>query len=405
MRQRAELTFKQNRQHGRHGWLRLTPAYSVRVVDDVLDEFGERAERVLEPFSGSGTTALCAATRGKEVVALDINPFLVWLGRVKTRRYRRATVDEFSKRAHSLGRALHGERRALRGEPPPIRNIRRWWGATELRFLQTLFHDLEGQRGAAGDLLRVAFCRSMMALSNAAFNHQSMSFRSVSSARRPQASKVWDRCVAQFVEDVDLIAGSALENPKTVARICLADSRTLEGEAGRERFDLLVTSPPYPNRMSYVRELRPYMYWLGHLERAEQAGALDWQAIGGTWGVATSRLASWQPTGAHIPSYLFEILHEIRKAHPVNGDLMARYVHKYFDDMFHHLNSVKRRMRRGGSVHYIVGNSTFYGHLVPTERLYVDQLSELGFADAHAVAIRKRNSKRELFEFRVSART
>ena len=32
-----------------------------------------------------------------------------------------------------------------------------------------------------------------------------------------------------------------------------------------ETFDLVVTSPPYANRMSYIRELRPYMYWLGFL--------------------------------------------------------------------------------------------------------------------------------------------
>ena len=44
--------------------------------------------------------------------------------------------------------------------------------------------------------------------------------------------------------------------------------------------------------MSYIRELRPYMYWLGILENARDTGELDWSAIGGTWGVATSRLAS-----------------------------------------------------------------------------------------------------------------
>ncbi len=87
MRQRADLTYKQNLQHGRHGWLRLTPAYSVRLVDEVLAEFGAGARSVFEPFSGTGTTPLCAAYRGITAVSTDINPFLIWLGRAKCAHY------------------------------------------------------------------------------------------------------------------------------------------------------------------------------------------------------------------------------------------------------------------------------------------------------------------------------
>ena len=55
-------------------------------------------------------------------------------------------------------------------------------------------------------------------------------------------------------------------------------------------------------------------------------------------------------------------------------------------------------------VHYIVGNSTFYGVLLPVEELYAEMLRRLQFTDVKYRAIRKRNSKRELFEFDVSAR-
>ena len=35
----ARLTQKANLKHTRYGWLRLTPAYSVHLVADILDEF------------------------------------------------------------------------------------------------------------------------------------------------------------------------------------------------------------------------------------------------------------------------------------------------------------------------------------------------------------------------------
>jgi hypothetical protein len=61
-------------------------------------------------------------------------------------------------------------------------------------------------------------------------------------------------------------------------------------------------------------------------------------------------------------------------------------------------------MTTGAQVHYIVGNSTFYKALVPVEILFRDMLYQAGFKDTEIVKIRKRNSKKELFEYDVSAR-
>ena len=55
-------------------------------------------------------------------------------------------------------------------------------------------------------------------------------------------------------------------------------------------------------------------------------------------------------------------------------------------------------------MHYVVGNSSFYGELVPTERIYAELLSEVGFGAVSIRTLRKRNSKHELFEFDVSAK-
>jgi hypothetical protein len=44
------------------------------------------------------------------------------------------------------------------------------------------------------------------------------------------------------------------------------------------------------------------------------------------------------------------------------------------------------------------------GLTLPVEKFYENMLSQLGFADVAARAIRKRNSKKELVEFDVTAR-
>ncbi|HVJ14162.1 MAG TPA: hypothetical protein VM686_01920 [Polyangiaceae bacterium] len=393
---RSELTFRQNRRHGRHGWLRLTPAYSVELIQDLLRV--RPGSRVLEPFSGSGTTALVAAELGLEAWAFDINPFLIWLGRAKVSHYAAGEIEE----AWRVGSWLAGAVRspgAARCDPPALRNIERWWTPSRLELLCALKAGIDavGARPAQ-TLLYVAFCRTLIALSNAAFDHQSMSFGSAREQTSPGD-------YSQFIADLASVLAACAAQPRTPVRVELADARFLDTSVGSQPrpFDLLVTSPPYPNRMSYVRELRPYLYWLGHFSEARQAGELDWRAIGGTWGIATSRLSEWTSARASIPDELAAVLAAIRDK-PVSGPLMATYVQRYFEDMAQHLAAVQRLLIRGGEVHYIVGNSTFYGIAVPTERLLAAELSRLGFEAVAVRTVRKRNSKKELFEYQVSAR-
>ncbi len=77
---------------------------------------------------------------------------------------------------------------------------------------------------------------------------------------------------------------------------------------------------------------------------------------------------------------------------------------KYFDDMAIHIQSVYNAIQPGGTVHYIVGNSNFYGNSVPSEKLYTDILSSVGFSNAKYTVVRKRNCNKALFEYWISAK-
>src|SRR5437868_5836124 len=86
------LTFKANRDRGRHGWLRLTPAYSLHVVEALVARCTP-ADLVLDPFCGTGTTALVCTQAGVRCHTIDINPFLVWLARAKCAAYAAPAVE------------------------------------------------------------------------------------------------------------------------------------------------------------------------------------------------------------------------------------------------------------------------------------------------------------------------
>lgn len=394
----SALTYRGNLGRGRHGWLRLTPAYSLKVVEELLDAAPPNA-RVLDPFSGTATTTLAASQRRHVATSCDINPFLIWLGESKLRRYTGAQLDQ----ARALGRRAAEAAEARTGPPrppPPMHHIERWWHAESLDFLCRLARALEDDSSAtsaAGRLVRVAFCRTLMGLSNAAFDHVSMSFDD----GRPELT---DRgpMRARFMDDLEQVLASATPNPPRRGRVLACDARILQA-IDAASFDLVITSPPYPNRMSYVRELRPYMYWMGYLKEAREAGELDWRAIGGTWGVATSRLTRWQPSRAMEGETLATLLPRVAEASAKNGPLLARYLERYFEDMGRHLDALLPKLSAGARVHYVVGNSTFYGVLVPVERLFAEMMARRGLREVSVRTLRKRNSKKELYEFVVSA--
>lgn len=145
------------------------------------------------------------------------------------------------------------------------------------------------------------------------------------------------------------------------------------------------------------------MYWLGYIESSNDASELDWNTIGGTWGAATSKLSDWEVSSEILPDYLFDITNKIAKEDNRSANLMAKYVLKYFNDMSFHFSSVMESIVEGGTVHYIVGNSNFYGNSVPSDKLYEDLLKTVGFRNVKTEIIRKRNCNKELFEYLISA--
>ena len=66
------------------------------------------------------------------------------------------------------------------------------------------------------------------------------------------------------------------------------------------------------------------MYWLKFLETGEEAGELDWKAIGGTWGSATSKLNTWEQTIDCLPQSLIETCKRINEADNKNGFTMSQ---------------------------------------------------------------------------------
>lgn len=399
-KEKSEYTFKANQNLGRHGWLRLTPAYGVKLVEKLLTSV-EKDEIILDPFSGTATTGLVAAEKGYKAIAFDINPFLIWLGNVKGQNYSENHLTAIRIQAQ---KALAECKELIQKEHwvPQIFNIERWWSRQTLKIIAALRVALVNQFGEPTEnssygLVWVAFCRLAIETSSAAFNHVSMSFKD------RVAHFEFEYVEELFLSILNFILKTAESEIPGNAKIIEIDACRITN-LNNIKVDRIITSPPYPNRISYIRELRPYMYWTKFLNEAKEAGELDWLAVGGTWGIATSRLLSWQIQENNLPQEVLSIVEKIKQSDGKNAQLLSVYVLKYFHDMHLHLSSLRYILQDNAKLHYIVGNSTFFGNTVDTATLLSASMRILGYSDIRSEIIRKRNCNKALYEYCISAK-
>lgn len=407
MKTRSDYTFKYNKNLGRHGWLRLTPAYSVKLVEEILCSnslFQKRnitGGRILDPFCGTATTGIVAAEHGLHCSLYEINPFLCWFGSIKSANYDSTEIENLYR---DIAEKLTDDSYASYYKMwiPPMKNINRWWDDITLASLGKLHEFLIDNYGGPTichnnhNLLWVGFSRLVIETSAADYGHVSVSFKDSCSAFGEA------EIIALYLSILQSICSTASNHIAGSIQIKHGDSRNICLD---DKVNYVITSPPYPNRISYIRELRPYMYWLGFLSSGEEAGEMDWKAIGGTWGSATSKLNTWKcGNDWDIPQCLQKSIDKISATDSKNGKTLSQYVLKFFYDMHLHLKNLKKNLAEGCELYYVLGNSSFYGNMVHTDLIMCELMQRLGYENPKAKIIRKRNCKKELFEFLITAR-
>jgi hypothetical protein len=389
-----------------HRWYRLTPSFSPRLADDIADAFGLGPDDlVLDPFSGVGTVPLCMKYRGIPACSIEWNPYLHFVGAVKTRTYRdldriESCMATFLERYRSALREIPpGESGAIRylrehaGDVPRISRPGRWWSPgnlAQLVCLRGLLRDVSAEPHHL-DLLKMGALAILVPVSNARHDHVSLTF-AAEPAPTLDVGSVLARKYREMTEDLRAVSGRSCAEVAAHRGNSKAASAVLP--AGRAP-TAVITSPPYPNRFSYARETRPHLFFFDFVADARAVGQLEADAIGGTWGRATSVLAAGvEPANPFVA----DLLAPYTRGIDAQGRLMAHYVVKYFNDLYAHAGEVARVCRRRCRLAYVIGNSRFYGHPLPSDELLAAVFAHAGFALERIDRMRRRQSKSGLYE-------
>lgn len=243
-----------------------------QIPGHLISRLSGRGELVLDPFGGSGTTALEAVRLGRRALSLDANPLSALIGRVKTARLSSDSLNEL----HSFNGALAAELQGGDISPhclmkrwaaaaPDIPNREKWFADTafaELLLIRSRIDQLE--LGVTRDIANVALSRMVL---QASFQDSETRYKSV--PRTVPQGETLKRYLKEFRAVLASVSQNQAATRFGISEFLCADIRHLAANDVPDGVaDLIVTSPPYGNATDYHLYHRFRLLWLGFDPRA-----------------------------------------------------------------------------------------------------------------------------------------
>ena len=240
------------------GWLRLNavcPYYTMFPLDFPLGQLKlyPGARRILDPFCGRGTTLYAARLTGRQAVGIDVNPVAVAIARAKTAHASSVAVGRLA-------------RRILRD--PAEADIPRgefWEWSFHRSTLREVVALRDGLQACAdtptAQLLRALLLGILHGPRNkGAPSYLSNQMPRTYASKPAYAVRYWRKhglspVRVDTMEVIERRAQRVLNAcpPRMPGRVVLGDA-TCSVVALRQRFDLVITSPPYYGMRTYVAD-------------------------------------------------------------------------------------------------------------------------------------------------------
>lgn len=359
------------------GWRRFKEAFAPELIHRAISESAIPVRRCVDPFGGSGTTALACQFLGIHPVTVEVNPYLADLIEAKLTTY---DVDMLARDFAALVRAANKRRlnpqKFFQGAPPTFVEPGvggRWiFDAPVAARLAayvaslSLIDNVPNQR-----LLRVLLGGVLIDMSNVVVSGKGRRYRRGWQDRRKPAidlDNAFCEAVEKAVGDI-LRYASRAERRFTVLR---GDARRLVNKI--RSVDIAIFSPPYPNSFDYTDVYNVELWGLGYLQQAQHNTRLRQATISSH--VQIKRRFLQPPTGS---SLLNRTVHGLQAERDNLWDnRIPDMVGAYFADMVQVLNAIVGRLPNKGQIWMVVGDSKYAGVPIPVADILVELAPSIG---------------------------
>jgi hypothetical protein len=359
----------------RHRWYFFKEAFSPEIVRHAIDDSGcDADDLVVDPFSGSGTTALEAVQKGVNARGSEVNPFLAFVARAKLTtppsQLLEAAADDM------LRAARKGARSPLQGFSTFTRvdGLEKWlFNDAVLSAFAGAWDASRGVPTHGRSAVRLALLAAAMDTCNATRDGKCLRYRS---DWKRSAFDGNDFRVA-FEARMKTIIADVKSTPIQFGRasIRLADSR-FGGVAGKQRFKLCVTSPPYLNSFDYTDVYRPELFLGGFVKDMDDLRRLRLSSVRSHVQVKWSDPAE-QGFGSHFQRAYDTI---VKRAETLWNRRIPTMLKAYFEDMSGVLRLLHAEAHDDASIWIVVSTSAYAGVEVPVDLILADVGCQVGWS-------------------------
>lgn len=332
------VILQQNPNNYTHSYFKYPCKFIPEIPRWFFKKYLNVNSKVLDPFSGSGTTLLEASINGYESLGIEISKLSKLLIEVKTTILSTSDIEFIKSFFNNLD--YHSEQTL-----PLIDNIHHWFdedNLTELLILKSNINKVK--KKSIQNFLNICFI-SVIRKTSKADNVSPKPYVS---------SKISKKKVNPYIEFNKIIA-TYLKNNIELSNISseLGNVNILLDDATKFKtnikFDGAITSPPYINAFDYVRILRLETLWL-NLSTEEELKKSKKNHVG-TESITVKEYND------------FSILNECELLNSYYEDLLkvdkkrAIILVKFFNDMKKNLILVNKYLNNGKVYSIVIGNS------------------------------------------------
>ncbi len=367
-----------------HGWYRFVLSFPPHLVREYIRKFNlNGSHQLLDPFCGTGTTVVEGKKLGIPSVGIEANPMAWFASSVKLDWTPDPT--ELLQAAHQIreaaGAILEGEVQELRTLPEECQKIILTGSISPLPLHKTLVlldQIKHYAKPAYSHHLQLALAKAVVtSISNLRFGPEVGVGRAKLDAPVVDA---WLREATLMAEDL-----SPLQHLRTIpTQIHHADARQILSVLAPNSIDAVITSPPYPNEKDYTRTTRLESVLLGFIQNKQDLRSLKERLIrSNTRNVfKADRDDVWVSNHPEIQQIAQAI--EARRVALGKTSGFERLYHQavksYFGGMAKHLADLRRVLRPGAQLAYVVGDQKSYLQvMIRTGALLGDIAQGLGY--------------------------
>ena len=387
LNKKQPIQFSPNVNEAVHRWAPYVQGFSASFVQSVFDQYKDDYNNptVLDPFTGCGTVQVQSKLNGYKSFGTELNPLLKFISETKLDSWNVSPKDllkVFNKL--DLSNPVIAPRFLKSGKHFSKEVL------TNLELLKGGINSLSSKTNQKIiDILNLAFSSILIDVSK--LKRSPCLGYSKSKKVDPHAPFVlMNQKVHQIIADLKTIQSEYNDFISIQSQVYLANSMEYNHS---NKFDLVITSPPYMNGLDYVINYKIEMGWLNFVENQTDLKKVKDEMVVCD-NVSKGLIRNFRPI------YTNDWIEDIKRSIQKNILRRGRYrrqdmpfiVHKYFDDMYKVFKKVVPKIKSNGRFILVVGDSLIADVYVPTDLLVAQIGMDLGLTIEKIEKARNRRS-------------